>query len=123
MQHGPWVQSASMICSSSFDNLGCAISLYYTCLKYYYLNADFASIFYGAFFTVRLSELRRGRWYTSAFQIPVRPGAWIENARRRVFERFSTLSLSNQSLDSAQVFHRSVGHHMREEMHRVRQSF
>jgi hypothetical protein len=40
-----------------------------------------------------------------------------------VFECFSEFALAGQAFERAQVFNRSVGHHMREEMHRVGQSF
>jgi hypothetical protein len=40
-----------------------------------------------------------------------------------VFERFSEFALAGQAFERAQVFNGSVGHHMREEMHRVGQSF
>src|ERR1019366_10267583 len=44
MEQMPWVQSASMICSSSFDSLGCAISIYYSCFGFYYMISDLASV-------------------------------------------------------------------------------
>jgi hypothetical protein len=40
-----------------------------------------------------------------------------------VFECFSEFTLANHAFDRAQVFDRSIGHHMRQEMHRVGQSF
>jgi hypothetical protein len=40
-----------------------------------------------------------------------------------VFKCFSEFTLAGQSFESTQVFNRSIGHHMREEMHRVGQSF
>jgi hypothetical protein len=70
-----------------------------------------------------VANRQRGRRHTAAFQIPVRPGTRIEDTRRRVFERFSEFRLANHAFESAQVFDRSIGHHMREEMHRIGQSF
>jgi hypothetical protein len=40
-----------------------------------------------------------------------------------VFERFSEFTLAGQSFERTQVFNRSIGHHVRKEMHRVGQSF
>jgi hypothetical protein len=40
-----------------------------------------------------------------------------------VFECFSEFRLAHQAFQRAQVFNRSIGHHVREEMYRVGQSF
>jgi hypothetical protein len=40
-----------------------------------------------------------------------------------VFEHFSKLTLAGHAFERTQVFNRPVGHHMRQEMHRVGQSF
>jgi hypothetical protein len=40
-----------------------------------------------------------------------------------VFKCFSEFRLANQAFQRTQVFNRPVGHHMRQEMHRVGQSF
>jgi hypothetical protein len=39
-----------------------------------------------------------------------------------VFKCFSEFTLAGQSFERTQVFNRSIGHHMRKEMHRVGQS-
>ncbi|MGB7720398.1 MAG: hypothetical protein WBL65_10895 [Bryobacteraceae bacterium] len=70
-----------------------------------------------------MANRQRGRRHTAAFQIPVRPGTRIEDTRRRVFERFSEFTLAGQAFERTQVINRSIGHHMRQEMHRVGQSF
>jgi hypothetical protein len=70
-----------------------------------------------------VAHRQRGRRYTATFQIPVRPGTRIEDTRRRVFQRFSELTLAHHAVERAQIFHRSIGHRMREEMNRVGQSF
>jgi hypothetical protein len=60
MEQMPWVQSASMICSSSFDSLGCAISIYYTCFGFYYMISDLASIFLTAQTRLLKADLPNG---------------------------------------------------------------
>jgi hypothetical protein len=40
-----------------------------------------------------------------------------------MFERFSEFRLANQAFQRTQVFNRSIGHHVRQEMHRVGQNF
>ena len=40
-----------------------------------------------------------------------------------MFECFSKFTVAGQAFERTQVFNRSIGHHMREEMHRVSQSF
>jgi hypothetical protein len=63
---------------------------------------------------------RQGRRrHAAAFQIPVRPGTRIEDPRRRVFQRLSEFTLAHHAFQRAQVFHRSIRHRMRQEMHRV----
>jgi hypothetical protein len=70
-----------------------------------------------------VAHWQRGCRHKAAFQIPVRPGTRIEDTRRRVFEHFSKLTLAHHAFERTQVFNRPIGHHMREEMHRVGQSF
>jgi hypothetical protein len=70
-----------------------------------------------------MAHRQRGRRHAAAFQIPVRPGTRIEDTRRRLFECFSEFTLIHQSFERTQVFNCPVGHHVREEMQRIGQSF
>jgi len=40
-----------------------------------------------------------------------------------VFQCFSELALAHHAFERAQIVHRSIGHHVREKMHRIGQSF